>query len=173
MNAIRTRVPSPAMIVACVALVVALGGVSYAATVLPKNSVGTTQLRKKAVTVSKLHRNAVSAAKVKDGSLLAADFKPGQLPAGPQGPKGNAGAPGISGLTYVQKASSSIAPGAIDGVGASCPAGKQPIAGGGLTEQNTPIVESIPVGDHWSVVVRNDSANPVILVTYAVCAKVG
>jgi hypothetical protein len=114
------------MIVACVALVVALGGVSYAATVLPKNSVGTTQLRKKAVTVSKLHRNAVSAAKVKDGSLLAADFKPGQLPAGPQGPKGNAGAPGISGLTYVQKASSSIAPGAIDGVGASCPAGKQP-----------------------------------------------
>jgi hypothetical protein len=173
MNAFRARVPSPAMIVACLALVVALGGVSYAATVLPKNSVGATQLKKKAVTASKLRPNAVGAAKVKDGSLLAADFKTGQLPAGPRGAKGDSGAPGISGLTYVQKASPSIAPGAINGAAASCPAGKKPIAGGGLTEKNTPIVESYPVGDHWSLLVRNDSANPVVLLTYAVCAKVG
>ena len=70
------------MIIACVALVVALGGVSYAAGVLPKKSVGTAQLQKKAVTASKLRKNA--AAKVKDGTLLAADFKAGQLPAGPR-----------------------------------------------------------------------------------------
>ena len=56
MRAIRNCLPSPAMVVACAALVIALGGVSYAAAVLPKNSVGTTQLQKKAVTASKLQR---------------------------------------------------------------------------------------------------------------------
>jgi hypothetical protein len=97
MTAIRRHLPSPALIVACVALVVALGGVSYAAAVLPKNSVGTAQLKKKAVTGAKLKKDAVTGAKVKNGSLLAADFKAGQLPAGqsgPQGPKGESGAPG-------------------------------------------------------------------------------
>ena len=36
MRAIRNCLPSPAMVVACAALVIALGGVSYAAAVLPK-----------------------------------------------------------------------------------------------------------------------------------------
>jgi hypothetical protein len=85
------------MLVACAALVVALGGVSYAATALPKNSVGTAQLRQRAVTGAKLKRNAVTSAKVKNGSLLAADFKAGQLPAGPQGPKGDTGPRGETG----------------------------------------------------------------------------
>jgi hypothetical protein len=98
MNVIR-KLPSPAMLVACVALVVALGGVSYAAAVLPKNSVGTAQLKKKAVTAPKLKKNAVTGAKVKDRSLMAADFKAGQLPAGPQGPKGDPGPQGRVGET--------------------------------------------------------------------------
>jgi hypothetical protein len=100
MKAILRRLPSPALIVACVALVVALGGVSYAAAVLPKNSVGAAQLQKKAVTTAKLRKSAVTGAKVKNGTLLAADFKAGQLPAGaqgPQGPKGDPGAPGKDG----------------------------------------------------------------------------
>lgn len=50
----RLRRPSPAMLLACVALVVALGGVGYAATKLPKNSVGSKQLKKHAVTPSKV-----------------------------------------------------------------------------------------------------------------------
>jgi hypothetical protein len=97
MTVIRRNLASPAMIVACVALLVALGGVSYAAGVLPKNSVGTAQLQKKSVSGAKLKKNAVTAAKVKNGSLLAADFKPGQLPAGPQGPRGDAGPQGDTG----------------------------------------------------------------------------
>jgi hypothetical protein len=101
-NFIRRHVMSPAMIVACAALIVALGGVSYAAARLPRNSVGTVQLRKKSVTGAKLKRSAVTSAKVKNGSLLAADFKAGQLPAGPKGatgPKGAAGPKGATGLT--------------------------------------------------------------------------
>ena len=71
---------------------------SYAAGVLPTNSVGSAQLKKNAVTNAKLKKNAVTTAKVKNGSLLlTADFKAGQLPAGPQGPKGDPGAQGPAG----------------------------------------------------------------------------
>jgi hypothetical protein len=85
------------MIVACASLMVALGGVSYAAGVLPINSVGTAQLQQKAVTAGKLKSNAITAAKVKNGSLMAADFQAGQLPAGPEGPKGEPGPQGLKG----------------------------------------------------------------------------
>ena len=75
-----------------VALFVALGGVSYAAIVLPANSVGSKQIK----------RNAVSSAKVKNGTLLAADFRAGQLPAGAQGPAGPAGPKGDQGQQGTQ-----------------------------------------------------------------------
>ena len=76
----RIRRPSPATIIACIALAIALGGVSYAATVLPRNSVGLLQLR----------ANSVNSSKVINGSLLRADFRAGQIPAGPAGPAGAA-----------------------------------------------------------------------------------
>jgi len=79
-----------ANVVATLALFIALGGATYAATKLPKNSIGAKQIKK----------NSVNSAKVQNGSLLAEDFKPGQIPAGkegPQGPKGDAGAAGPRG----------------------------------------------------------------------------
>ncbi len=73
MNPISKRLPSPATILACVALLVSLGGVSYAAGVLPNNSVGAAQLRKGAVTAAKVRTNAINSAKVKDGTVTGAD----------------------------------------------------------------------------------------------------
>jgi hypothetical protein len=64
--------------IALLALFVALGGTSYAAVKLPRNSVGTAQLRKGAVTTAKLSRGA--------------------LKAGPAGPKGDTGAQGPQGV---------------------------------------------------------------------------
>jgi hypothetical protein len=149
MKAIPKRLPSPATIVACVALVVALGGVSYAAGVLPKDSVGTTQLKKKAVTGAKLQKNAVTGtkiakdavtgAKVKDGTLTAAKFKPGQLPTGPQGPKGDPGPQGQkgdkgdSGVTGVANRSSawtSVPANSYTTAEAQCQAGEFAVGGG-------------------------------------------
>ena len=77
-------------LVAYLALFVALGGTSYAAVKLPRNSVGNAQLRS----------NSVTAAKVRNGTLQRVDFAAGQLPAGPvgpPGPKGDPGAPGAPG----------------------------------------------------------------------------
>jgi hypothetical protein len=58
-----------ANVVATVALFIALGGASYAALKLPKNSVGTKQLMNNAVTLKKLKKNSVNSAKVKPNSL--------------------------------------------------------------------------------------------------------
>jgi len=88
------------MIVACLALLVALGGTSMAAaTQLAKNSVGTAQLKNAAVTNLKIKNSAINSAKVANKSLLRSDFAPGQLPAGPTGPQGPAGPAGAAGPT--------------------------------------------------------------------------
>jgi hypothetical protein len=70
----RVGMPSPAMIVAIIALVVALGGTAYAATKMAKNSVGTKQLKAKSVTTGKIANNAVTGARVVDKSLTGADI---------------------------------------------------------------------------------------------------
>jgi hypothetical protein len=69
MRKILHRFPSPAMVVACIALAVALGGTSYAAITLPRNSVGTKQLRNNVVSASKLQKNAVVANKLSARSV--------------------------------------------------------------------------------------------------------
>jgi hypothetical protein len=80
---------SYANVTATLALFIALGGVSWAAATLPKNSVGGRQLK----------RNAVTGAKVKNRSLSAGDFKTGTLTVGPRGVKGDRGATGPNGPT--------------------------------------------------------------------------
>jgi len=86
------------MVVACIALLVALGGTSMAAvTQLSRNSVGTLQLKDGSVTNPKIRNNAINSAKVAARSLLRSDFAPGQLPAGPTGPQGPAGPAGAAG----------------------------------------------------------------------------
>ena len=72
-----------ANVVATLALFIALGGSSYAALSLPKNSVGSKQLK----------ANSVTSAKVKLGSLRADDFKCSVRSSlrGSRGPRGAAG----------------------------------------------------------------------------------
>jgi hypothetical protein len=61
--------PSPALIVASIALFVALSGIGYTAVVLPAGSVGTKQLK----------RGAVTSLKVKDNSLTGRDIRESRL----------------------------------------------------------------------------------------------
>ena len=90
MNLLKRHLPSPAMIVALVALFVALGGAAYAGVTLSNNSVKsatikngevkTADLANSAVTNLKLKNNAVNSAKVKNGSLEAADLSAAAAP---------------------------------------------------------------------------------------------
>src|SRR5829696_611201 len=73
-----------ANLVSLMALFVALGGTTYAAVTLPKNSVGQKQIKKRAVRGKHINRNAVSASKIQanaisgtkiaDGTVFSADL---------------------------------------------------------------------------------------------------
>jgi hypothetical protein len=63
------RRPGAALVVSIVALIVALGGTSYAAFTLPQNSVGTKQLKNGAVTGPKIAPGAITGANIKLGTL--------------------------------------------------------------------------------------------------------
>jgi hypothetical protein len=89
MRVLKSLTPSPAMVIACVALLLVLGGTGYAAS-------------------QALPRNSVTSIQVKDHSLLARDFKAGQIPrgpagvAGPAGPQGPAGPAGTGGTAAIK-----------------------------------------------------------------------
>jgi len=158
MHWLRRHRPSPALVVACLALAIALGGTSYAAVVLPAGSVGTRQLQ----------NGAVIEPKVKDHSLLARDFARGQLPAGPQGlpgptgPEGDPGPKGDSATKYfaiIKPAGDNPTVGAQSGgvgVGHPGPPGEfevtfpddvsKCVAVGSVTDMDGGMVAATPVG---------------------------
>jgi hypothetical protein len=61
------RLLTPANVIACVALFVALGGTGWAGQVIRHNAVGTPQLKSNSVTTSKLANGAVTKAKLAGG----------------------------------------------------------------------------------------------------------
>ena len=67
--------PSPALIISLIALIVAMGGTSYAAFSLPARSVGTRQLANGAVSTSKIKNRAVTGSKVAKNSITGANIR--------------------------------------------------------------------------------------------------
>lgn len=113
--------PRTATVVACIALVIALGGTSYAVSRPAPNSVGTAQLRDRAVTAAKIRpsairgyhlaKGAIGTREIRDGSIQSPDLGwtvwrdlrgvPGPAGAqgegGSRGPQGDGGARGSEG----------------------------------------------------------------------------
>jgi hypothetical protein len=190
----RPRV-THATVVAYLALFVALGGTSYAATQLSRNSVRAEHIAKNAVTGPKIKNNAITSAKIKDGSLLAEDFKTGQLIAVGRGPKGEAGAQGQAGpqgpagATSVVRRSADgplVAHGGIGTVTASCAAGERATGGGWIFEQgtfrNTLVESSYPLIDaggiprqwyvrYWNNTDMDTGTSDLQLGAYVICAS--
>src|SRR5690348_15207995 len=73
------RVPSPAMVVALIALFVALGGTGYAVSALPKDSVGSPQLRDRGVKEADLGNKAVVTGKLADQAVTREKLTPGAV----------------------------------------------------------------------------------------------
>jgi hypothetical protein len=95
-NRVRHRVgrPSPALIIALIALMVSLGGTGYAAFTLPRDSVGTRQLQNGAVTAAKVKRHSLTGAQInlrKLGTVPTARDAGRALKAGIASPVGKAG----------------------------------------------------------------------------------
>jgi hypothetical protein len=186
---VRSRM-TYANVIASLALFIALGGSSYAAFKLPRNTVGNVQLKS----------NAVTSAKVRDGALKKVDFASGQLPKGDKGDKGDPGTPGTPGATgtFTTATARSVTATADMTANqkvsytATCPAGQLAIAGGGRgddqTSELTQVTSSRPAlstttapgpnepppeggtFDGWRITVQNVGANPNIRPTvWVVC----
>jgi hypothetical protein len=159
--------PSPAMAVAFVALLVALGGTSYAVVALPANSVGKKQLK----------RNAVTSAKVKNGALLRKDFRRGQLPAGPRGPAGARGPQGLPGPAGATNVTLRSGPLALETSVATCAPGERAVGGGGFTpdplsflyNSSPTIVSGTPTD--WEAAAQTDIGDPANVQAYVICAS--
>jgi hypothetical protein len=78
MERLRKRL-TYANVMATIAVFIALGGASYAAIKLPKNSVGVKQLKKNAVTSAKIKNGQVKSDDVANQGLTGADIKDGTV----------------------------------------------------------------------------------------------
>lgn len=121
----KKPLPSPAMVVAILALILALTGSAYAA--LAKNSVGTRQLKSKAVTTGKIARNAVNSSKVANNSLTGQDINVGALGTVPK----------ASSADSAQNANT------VGGHAAACPPGTTLLRGTCFDSSPNPLIASV------------------------------
>ena len=166
------RMPSPALIVAMVALFIALTQTGLAGRALraadpPCNCAGS----------GDIINNSLTSVDIKNGSLLRKDFKKGQISAGARGPRGLTGAAGANG-----------APGAQGPQGPKGDAGPQgapgpsnmifrrheaavflPTAGGDASSTGIVIMSNIPAGS-WLLLGKAVAANFTGTTTFFRCS---
>ena len=160
------------MVVAVLALIVAMGGTSYAAITLPRNSVGARQIR----------AGAVGSSEVKDRSLGVRELSRRARAAlrgaqGPPGPPGTA-TPGGTSTFAIKSAVGSVGAAPVDQevlatATATCDPGQRVVSGGAST--GDPAIPSIHAsypasnGVAWTVTVGNDTTTARPFTVFAVC----
>ena len=162
----RRLIPSPSMVVACIALGVAIGGTSYAALRIPARSVGNAQLKTNAVTGSKVASNALTGADIDESSL------DGVKAAGLQ----TVSVKSVQGPT-IAPAPSPDQP-SVGTASASCDDGMRAISGATKLE-NPSEMETVDGfidagGTVWTVHVANgDTTAPHTFTAFAICVPTG
>jgi hypothetical protein len=178
---------SPAMVVAFLALLLALSGISYAATRLPAHSVGARELKPRSVSRTAVIANAIDGSKVADDSLGGADVAEatlGKVPAAAAADRAAASdhasaAGALDRVTYrgapaTVPAANAATGSATAGATATCDPG-QLVAGGGVRVDDiddTAVVDSFPDGGGtaWTAHVDNsDIAAAHAFSVFAVC----
>jgi hypothetical protein len=175
------------MVVALAALVVGLGGTSYAVIRLPANSVGSKQLKRGAVARVDVKGDAINSAKVATDSLTGADVNEaslGQVPsaasAGAANSAAHATATGALDKIAYRIATKAVPPAdpttmfSMETASAGCDAG-QLVASGGVKMEDpaaTSVIDTYPdaSGRAWTARVDNsDETSGHNFTVYAVC----
>lgn len=178
--------PSPALVVACLSLLISLGGVSYAAIRLPRNSVGTKQVINGSLQKVDLNKRTVAALRGERGATgpQGAQGPQGlrglQGPQGEIGPTGLEGPPGEDGFYYTTVYDDMLFSNLGETVSktVSCDPGEMATGGGyaGLAEgivilANGPAGQSpIDPPNGWTVVAKNNYGDSYGFTVYVVCA---
>lgn len=132
MNRKRAWAPSPAMMVAIIALIAATAATTYAVSV-PRRSVGTAQLKKAAVTAGKLKNGSVINSKLRDGAVANEKLDDGAV-TGKKLANGAVSARKLDGIVTrvsTEKVSDGTAGTAI----AACGSGERLVSGGAKFEE--------------------------------------
>jgi hypothetical protein len=143
-------VPSPALVVACVSLLIALGGTAYAAGVVP--------LAKRALA-------ADDARKLQGRSMAQVTAKAAAMP----GPAST-----VSGLVTTKTAPWSLTPGDVGEFVVSCDSGQKAVAGGYEASSSAALAfDSRPTSDGtgWQIVLAGSNSALSNGTLYAVCIK--
>lgn len=189
MPSLLRRRPTYSGVTSTLALALALGGGAWAATALPKNSVGEKQLKKNAVVASKIKKNAVGSSEVKDGSLTGSDLKLsslGTVPSATTATNATHAASASALDRVIVRTAAGTTSGPTAAATANCDAGYWPVNGGAKVadEQNAYIVDSYPVVEgytvrrpelagSWTAHVRTAGAQPSGFTVFVICAPVG
>lgn len=162
-KSLRSRL-TYANVMASLAMFFVLGGGAYAASTLPKNSVGTQELKPNSITLAKLSASAKNALKGARG------------PQGAVGAPGAPGVPGAPGATKVTVRSGSFANGRSVAV---CLPGEVATGGGGFVDPEAPtawIWNTTPVQSNgqtptaWEAEAESKEGLLVFVQAYVICA---
>ena len=167
--------PSPAMVVAFTALLVASAGSATAATL---------------ITGKRIKNNSIASADIKNRSLLARDFRRGLIKQGAQGLPGAAGRAGRDGFGVLRYPGGgfSLDPGEADFFVNVCPSGTYPTGGDAYAinaadavvqelDAGLKIVDGFSINlttnrpSGWFAEVENDTASALTLFVDAICAN--
>jgi hypothetical protein len=183
---------APATVIACIALAIALSGTSYAAFVLPANSVGTKQLKNRSIQQIDIGKKTIASLRGLRGPQGSVGP---QGPAGPQGiqggqgipgakgDKGDPGAPGAAGATNVVVRRGSLvtlSANALTSASASCQAGERATGGGATNGGRTGVfvTQSFPnqtadgaTPTGWKVTYENPTQLAAFGVAFVICAS--
>jgi hypothetical protein len=171
---------SPSMVVAFIALVLALGGASYAAVKLPARSVGSKELKRSAVAKINIRSNAVDGSKVVNESLTGRDINESSLAGVASALNSNhaAAAAGLDAVAY-RSAAGTVGPAGpgptttIGGAAAACDVGQVVVGGGVKVDAPSAMAvhDSHPEGARvWSASVGNDDeASAHGFTVFAIC----
>jgi hypothetical protein len=181
MQTLTKRLPSPAMVVACTALTIALGGTAWAAT-LPRNSVGTAQLKRNAVTSIKVRNNALTGADIRESRLgrvpsasraLTANSAATATTANSATTATNANSAPVSRLDYSATTTVSVPGTGAPTVGTvNCPTGLNATGGGAKVADSVGgnLIDTNPVGKTaWEARAFSNSATT--MTVYVICAQ--
>jgi hypothetical protein len=179
---------SPALVISCLALFMALAGSAFAAGVVGKNTVRSAQIVDGTVRTVDLHDGAVNSAKVSDDSLTAADLAPNAV--GSEEIAENAVSSSkvadhsITGVDIAPESvranelgaitqrniTETIKAGATGSVSANCEPGEQIISGGGQPSVfGIEMTTTRPQGNGWLYQAKNNTANDQTITAFALC----
>lgn len=173
----RSYRPSPALVISCLALFLALTGSAFAVGIAKNSvrsaqivdgSVRTVDLRDNAVNAQKIAPDSVGSEEIAENAIASSEVADQSLTASDLGPDSVASSE-LAGVT-VRTNTTKVAKGANGSVSVNCAPGEQVLGGGGQPGHfGTEMTSSRPSGGGWLYQAVNNTGGEDTLTVFALC----